>query len=164
MPKKTNNAQQDLANRSEAAGEAQQGQQFLEEGSATLPAETSAAVPTRSGLSERDARAVARMAKKCAKPLKALREAEELGDVARAEAVALKLEFCTARYLCKKEARAYKEALAYADAAGPAHSYWAQSAVEARLLDMRSALERFGERNQPRAAGGAVRHEDGSDA
>lgn len=163
MPKTTNKAEQDLANRSDATEGVQQNQQFLEEGSATLPAEIPSAAPTSGGLSERDARAVARMAKKCAKPLKALREAEELGDVARAEAVALRLEFCTARYLCKKEARAYKEALAYAAAAGPAHSYWAQSAVEARLLDMRSALERFGERNEPRAAGGAVRREDESD-
>lgn len=128
-----------------------------------MSSETPSTEPSSGGLSERDARAVARMAKKCAKPLKALREAEEVGDVARAEAVALRLEFCTARYLCKKEAWAYKEALTYADAAGPAHSYWAQNAVEARLLDMRSALERFSERNQPRAAGGAVCCEDKSD-
>ena len=139
------------ADLTEAARQLRQGQQGAEQGG-TTPSTDAAAVATlapaegNDGSSERDARALARMAKKCVKPLQALREAVEIDDVSRAEAAALKLEFCTARYLCKKEANAYKEALAYADAAGPAHWYWAESAVEARLCDMRAALARFTER------------------
>lgn len=92
------------------------------------------------------------MKKKCAKPLEMLQAAEGGDDAGRAEAAALKLEYCTARYLCKKEARAYKEALSQASASGSiiggdqAHAYWADMAVDRRLNDMRGALNSFTER------------------
>lgn len=95
---------------------------------------------------------MARAEKKCAKKFELLREAEGAGNALRAEAAALSLEYCTARYLCKKEARAYKEALAYAGPTGsiigndPAHAHWAESALDKRLGEMRGALTAFAER------------------
>lgn len=93
-----------------------------------------------------------RVKQKCAKPLELLRAAEGDGDEERARAAALKLEYCTARYACRREARAYKEALAYASPSGsiiggdPAHSYWAEAALDRRLGEMRGALAAFTER------------------
>lgn len=93
-----------------------------------------------------------RVQKKCAKPFELLRAAEGAGDLERAAAAALKLEYCTARYACRREARAYKEALSYAGASGsiiggdPAHAYWAESALDRRLDEMRGALAAFTER------------------
>lgn len=104
-----------------------------------------------------------RVKQKCAKPLELLREAEGAGDAERARAAALKLEYCTARYACKKEARAYREALAYAGASGsiiggdPAHAYWAEAALDRRLEEMRGALAAFTERQLEAAR----RREDG---
>ncbi|CAM9954406.1 unnamed protein product [Laminaria digitata] len=101
---------------------------------------------------DREARAVARMKRKCAVPLKALVAAEGAGDEEKAQTLALKLEYCTARYLCRKEAKAYKEALNFASGAGSiagdAHTYWAERAVEGRLDDMRAALAGFAARQQ----------------
>jgi len=105
-----------------------------------------------------------RVKQKCAKPLGLLREAEGAGDAERAQAAALKLEYCTARYACKKEARAYREALAYAGASGsiiggdPAHAYWAEAALDRRLEEMRGALAAFTKRQLEAAA--ARRRED----
>lgn len=100
----------------------------------------------------RDARALQRVQKKCSKPFELLQAAEGAGDVERARAAALKLEYCTARYACRREARAYKEALSYAGASGsiigddPAHAHWAENAVDRRLDEMRAALTAFTER------------------
>lgn len=93
-----------------------------------------------------------RVEKKCAKPLELLRAAEGAGDAERARAAALRLEYCTARYACKKEARAYREALSYAGASGSiiggdaAHAYWAENALDRRLGEMRGSLAAFTER------------------
>lgn len=100
---------------------------------------------------------MARMQKKCAPRLKALRAAEDKDDAARAKAAALRLEYCTARFLCKKEARAYKEAVAFLDVASSAgNAYWATIAVDRRLSDMRAALAGF-TRRQVEARGGERR-------
>lgn len=119
-------------------------------------------------MSERDARAISRVKKKCAKPMEMLRAAEGGDDAVRAQAAALKLEYCTARYLCKKEALAYKEALSYAGASGSivggdkAHAYWADIALDRRLNDMRGALNAFTERQL--AARRREEDEGGADA
>lgn len=77
--------------------------------------------------------------------------------VERARAAALRLEYCTARFLCKKEARAYKEAVAFLDVASEAgNGYWASIAVDRKLSDMRAALARFTQR-QAEARGGGRR-------
>eukprot|EP00903_Cladosiphon_okamuranus_P018104 g16661.t1 len=134
--------------------------------SETAPTSATAATSS-SGLTakqlERDARAMQRINKKCAKPFEMLQAAEGAGDVEQAAAAALKLEYCTARYACRREARAYKEALSYADSSGsiiggdPAHAYWAENALERRLDEMRWALGAFTDRQveaQRREGGG----------
>lgn len=124
---------------------------------AATAAVSSSSRATRKQL-ERDARAMERVKKKCAKPFELLRAAEGAGDAERARAAALKLEFCTARYACRKEAQAYREALSYAGATGsiiggdPAHSYWAESALDRSLDEMRGALAAFTERQVEAAA------------
>lgn len=125
-----------------------------------VPTGTSGNALAGLSLSERDARAMARMKKKCVKQLMDLRQADEADDLTRAQAAALKLEYCTARYLCKGEARAYKEAVSQAESstsiAGAEHRYWAENAVDRSMGRMRDALNTFATRQAEAAMAAAA--------